>query len=81
MTTHTSEASAIAVSSQARVDDIQRHISFRFCVFALSAASGYLFSHLAYEGIRLLPSLGASAHAAASPFLDILRMLRSGFSN
>ena len=77
----TSETSAIAMSTQAKIDDIKRHFLFRFGVFALAVAAGWFLSHLVYEGFRLLPVLGAGAHEKASPFLDVLRTLHSGFGH
>ena len=75
------EVSAVAMSAQAKIDDIKRRPLFHFGIFALAVAGGYFFSRLAYEGLRLVPSLGAGAHTKAGPFLDVLKTLHSGFSN
>jgi hypothetical protein len=59
---------------------IEQHVLFRPGIFILSAAAGYSFTRLACAGIRLLPSLGAGAHQKASPIIEVLKMLHSGFS-
>jgi hypothetical protein len=73
------EVSAVAVSAQAKIDDIRRHPLFRFGMVALSIAGVYLLFRLAYEGF--LPSFGAGAHAKTGPVLDVLKTLHSGLGN
>jgi len=81
MHTRSPEVSPIAITAQAKIDDIKRHPLLRFTVFALSIAAVYFIFRLAYQGFLLLPAAGADAHSKTGPILDVLKTLRSGLSN
>ena len=79
MKTHSPETSTIAISAQARIDDVKKNTFFRCGVFLTLAAAGYFSSYWVIMGLRLLPSLTGAAHDKGNPLLDMLKMLHSGF--
>jgi hypothetical protein len=79
MKTQTEETSAIAITAQAKIDDVKKSPAFKFAVFMTSAAVGYFSTYWVITGLRLLPSLTGASHDNGSSAMDILRTLHSGF--
>ena len=77
MRTRATEACAIA----ARMERLGTHTLFRIGVFTLSVAVGYCFPLVVYAVLHRWHSWATTAHDKASPFMDLLRTLHSGFSN
>ena len=74
------QTSAVATCAQSKMDRITRHLAFRIAIFTTSAAVGYGFTYLFYNGLHHLPAW-AAAHDKATPAIDALKTLHSGFGN
>jgi len=73
----TPAATAAAVYTEKKIEQIKQNPWIRAGAFALSVTAGFLLARLLHAGFTWLPTLCNGTQDKASPLMAILKLLRS----